>query len=369
MIRLEATLGDNLLNIPFLRAVRRVFPTQAIHLVHHAASAPVYASCPYVDHRIVVTWPMRSAWTLARRLSLSARLFPAGFSGYAYALLPRWGEDLFAPFVAWSSGAPISIGFSRKVLYEKSVRMLGLDSLLTDAVVDRNVEHESVRPLKLLTRFSLMPADAGRMEFWVSPAARAKVAAAIAGAKANDGTRWVTMAPGANLGRRKWPVESFAQVARMLLASPDVGLILVGSENDRGDACHVAASCKSSRLLNFAGNMELEATAAAIATSACFIGNDSGLLHLASAVGVAAVEISCHPLGASPLHPNAPERFGPTAPGSVVLRPRRPLLPCCSKGCSIDEPHCITSIEPEEATQAAMCVLSSQDAAKEPAAR
>jgi hypothetical protein len=46
VVRCEAKIGDNLLNIPFLRAVRAAFPGRPIHLLHHAAARDIYRRAP-----------------------------------------------------------------------------------------------------------------------------------------------------------------------------------------------------------------------------------------------------------------------------------------------------------------------------------
>ena len=91
VIRCEAKLGDNLLHIPFLRALRSLYPDRAIHLVHHVAARGVYEHCPYVDKRIELAWPMSAPATLLHRIGLCAALFgPHDRGRFGIALVPRW---------------------------------------------------------------------------------------------------------------------------------------------------------------------------------------------------------------------------------------------------------------------------------------
>ena len=344
VIRCEAKLGDNLLHIPFLRALRSLYPGRAIHLVHHAAARGIYADCPYVDKRIEVAWPVSAPATLVRRIALCAELFrSAGRGRYAVALVPRWDEDLYAPFIAWMSGAHRIVGFSRQVLAEKAFRNVGTDVLFTDAVHDTSVLHESRRSLQLLERLSgASLTSSPALEFWFPDPARGKIDC-LQQSAVPDADVWVAIAPGAALGRRKWPLERFVAVAEAITRRAGIRVLLIGTESEAGE-CAAIARGLSGLALNLSGHLDLQETAAALSTCGLFIGNDSGLLHLACAVQTPVLEISCHPVGAPDLHPNSPARFGPTVEPSFVTRPSRARSDECREGCIYAHAHCITEV-------------------------
>jgi len=103
--------------------------------------------------------------------------------------------------------------------------------------------------------------------------------------------------------------------------------------------------------------LRLGASAALLKRCRLYIGHDTGAMHIAAAVGVPVVEISCHPKTGSPYSWNAPERFGPWGVPCRVLRPERPLPPCREE-CDAREPHCITQITAEEVLEAAESLLA-----------
>lgn len=359
VIRCEARIGDNLLNIPFLRALRSAYAGRQIHLLHHAAVRSIYVHCPYIDKRIEINWRMSAPRTLLARLSLCATVFreQEPRSRYALALLPRWDEDLYGPFLAWISGAQRIVGFSRRVRPEKARRNVGTDLLLTDAIYDTSIQHESRRALQMLVQhLKAIPGASAELEFWYSADDMARVTALKAGTMAAE-CAWVAVAPGASLDRRKWPVERFAEVASALSQLPEIGLMFLGNAAEAADCEALLLACRPSRSLNLAGRLDLSETAAALSTCRLFIGNDSGLVHLASAVGTKVLEISCHPLHAGALHPNSPARFGPTVEGSVVLQPQHPLSRSCRHGCYSDTAHCITAVQIGTVVQAAKSLL------------
>jgi heptosyltransferase-2 len=365
VVRCEAKIGDNLLHIPFLRALRATYPGRKIHLLHHVASRSIYQHCPYVDERMEIAWPMSAPATLLRRLSLCAEFFAerAPHTRYGLAVLPRWDEDLYAPFLAWMSGAPRIVGFSRRVLPEKAWRNLGTDLLLTDAVNDTSVQHESRRSKQLLERLaSPLPDSSWQLEFWFSDEDQRKVSL-LQGADSPPDIGWLALAPGAAIDRRKWPIARFAEVAQALSRWPQIRLMILGTAGESGDCETVVRACAPGAALNLAGQLSLAQTAAAIAKCRLFIGNDSGLLHLACAVRTPALEISCHPIGAGDLHANSPARFGPTGEPAVVLRPQHPLSSSCRLGCCSDHAHCITAISINSVIQESQSLIDMQELA------
>jgi ADP-heptose:LPS heptosyltransferase len=102
--------------------------------------------------------------------------------------------------------------------------------------------------------------------------------------------------------------------------------------------------------------LTLRESAAVLERCQLFIGSDSAPMHLAAAVGVPCVEISCHPVAGDPLHNNAPERFAPWGVPSKVVRPGAAVPPCTSR-CDAEAPHCILAVTPALVLDAASALL------------
>jgi ADP-heptose:LPS heptosyltransferase len=96
----------------------------------------------------------------------------------------------------------------------------------------------------------------------------------------------VALHAGATDPRRHWPVDRFAAVARALLAD-GVAVVAVGAEADRPAAAALAAGVPG--VVDLAGRTELGTLAAVLRRCELTVGNDSGPLHLARAVGAATV--------------------------------------------------------------------------------
>jgi ADP-heptose:LPS heptosyltransferase len=78
---------------------------------------------------------------------------------------------------------------------------------------------------------------------------------------------------------------------------------------------------------------------------------DSGIAHIAGALGIPTVVLSPFPSSCAEEHPNSPTRFRPCGPRVRVLQPESPLPPC-HPTCSFSGPHCIQQITPEDVLEA-----------------
>ncbi|MGH7022694.1 MAG: glycosyltransferase family 9 protein [Caulobacteraceae bacterium] len=99
----------------------------------------------------------------------------------------------------------------------------------------------------------------------------------------------LAMAPAANWMGKAWPAERFTNIARRLLgpggALEGGRLMVLGAWRDRDIAGSVKAAVPSKRQINLVGVEELLVCYAALKRARLFIGNDSGIMHLAAAAG------------------------------------------------------------------------------------
>lgn len=99
----------------------------------------------------------------------------------------------------------------------------------------------------------------------------------------------VAMAPAANWIGKTWPAERFAALAKELLGPegpfPQGRLLLLGGREDVPAAAVVAASLAPDRVIHALGEPDLLTTYAMLRRVRLFVGNDSGMMHLAAAAG------------------------------------------------------------------------------------
>jgi heptosyltransferase III len=101
---------------------------------------------------------------------------------------------------------------------------------------------------------------------------------------------FLALGPGANWIGKTWPAAAFAQAARALSAPgaafEGAPIVLLGGPGEEAIAAQVAQGLAGVQVINAVGKLDLLATAALVARARLYIGNDSGLMHIAAATGV-----------------------------------------------------------------------------------
>jgi heptosyltransferase-2 len=165
--------------------------------------------------------------------------------------------------------------------------------------------------------------------------------------------RVIGVSPGAAFGTAKrWLPERFAESACTLAARMDAMVALHGSASER-ELCEAVRSMVDARgiqCVNYAGLTTLEEFIERAAASALFLSNDSGAMHIASALGVPTVAI----FGAT-----NPLTTGPAGRLTQIVRQPVECSPCLLRECPIDH-RCMTAIPHEKVSQAAIDLIQMQ---------
>ena len=156
-----------------------------------------------------------------------------------------------------------------------------------------------------------------------------------------------------NLATKRWPAERFASIAERLVAELGAQVLLTGGPGDTPLAEKVEAAI-SCRVVNLVGRTGLGELGAILERCDLFLGNDTGAMHLAVAVGTPVVAI---------FGPTSPANYGPYGSGAGVAL-WRPVecSPCLRRGranAQCPRPRCIEAITVEEVWQALKASLPS----------
>jgi ADP-heptose:LPS heptosyltransferase len=339
VLRLDG-VGDVVLTGPLLRRLRRTFPAARICCVVAPHALNVLEECPYIDRVLTFPLPPASRWwyPVTRRmaaLSFARRnLWPQSFD---LAISPRWGVDRYETAVlAYLSGARIRLGYAEHDPGNQAKRER-FDHFLSPAVEDRSVKHDVRRNLDLLSAIGAVSLSDDGLEVWLSDEDNS-VAKEISASSRSEPL--IALGPGAGGPRRMWPIEKFARVGRWLIEE-GYRLVIVGGPDD--EALGAELRRLGSQVVDLTNTTTLRQTAAVLRICHLYCGNDAGPMHLAAAVGVPIVEISCHSLRGDELHPNSPMRFGPWRVPHRILRPAEPR-DGCARGCRGRTPHCILDV-------------------------
>ena len=154
---------------------------------------------------------------------------------------------------------------------------------------------------------------------------------------------YVVLAPGAEFGpAKRWPAAHFATLAAQL----DVPVVLLGSGKEAALCEEIAAPVNAStpgRCLNLAGKTTLPQALSLIAGSRHVVSNDSGLMHVAAALGVPQVAVfgSSSPLHTPPLNDQAVVLW---LKNDAAYQPPLDCAPCFERNCPLGHTRCLNDI-------------------------
>lgn len=306
VVRSPNWLGDAVMALPAVRNLKTMLAGETLTVAAPSKLAALWQACPFVDKVIAFERP--------RNLLATARQLREGKFGSA-VLLPN---SLRAAVEARLAGIPQRAGYNRG----------GRRLFLTKAipVPPRN-------PIRLHQRFyylDLVTALGGPDDASL-PALRKDLLATPEGS-----APIIALCPGAEYGpAKRWPAENFLAVAKHFTENHRAKIVLLGAAGDAAIAEEIAAQLPG--VDNRTGKTSLAEFMSALASARLVICNDSGAMHVASALDVPTVAIfgSTEPL-----------LTGPMGNRTQVLRHHVPCSPCFLRECPIDF-ACMKKITPE----------------------
>lgn len=326
-----AFLGDVVLTLPLVRAIRILRPGAAVDLVVAPRAASVLAAHPDVRETIVYDKRGRDAGASGfLRILREVRR-----RSYAGAIVPH--RSIRSAMLARAAGIPVRAGFDAS-----SGRWL----FTHVAPYDRSA-HEIDRNLRLIEELG-----AGRQEriaprLYPSDADREAVDRFLGRHGVAAGPGLIAIAPGTAWNTKRWPPENFAGLARML-ADAGFAVALVGGPEDAALCRGISGSAGRAGIIDASGSFTVLGSAELIRRAGVLVCNDSAPLHLAGAVGTPVLAI----FGAT----TPAFGFGPIGPRDRILQiDGLGCRPCSIHGgdrCPIDTFECMLRITPAMAAEA-----------------
>ena len=324
LIRGTNWIGDVVMTFPAIAAVRETLPAARVTVLVKPWVADLVRMHPAVDEVLVYERPGRhegAGGILRLARELKARRFDA-------AILLQ--NAIEAAIIARLAGIPVRAGYStdaRGLLLTHPVRLeAGIKAVHQSLYYVEMLEALGFTPSR--APLALTPTDAQRIA-----AEQHLVRFGIAGRRPIVG-----MAPGAAYGpAKRWFADRFAAVADRLAERFSCPVLLFGSQGDRPSTEAVRSAAKTA-IVDVAGRTNLGDAVALIARCDLFITNDSGLMHVAGALGVPTVAIfgSTNPKTTYPL-------------GERTVLVRRPVdcSPCLKQECP-DDFRCMDLVTVDE---------------------
>lgn len=256
-----SNIGDAVMTTPVLEALHRRYPDAVIDLVADRRSSEVFTHCPYRGR--IVFKEKRAGWRGTLQLVRTLR-------HTRYDLIVDLRTD----------------GLSY---------LLRADRRLTKRHRRASGPHAVEQHMGVIT--ALGHTETPPTHIWLTPQLEQTAAQHL---QTLPGTRWLALGPGANWEPKIWPATQFRELITQLADTFD-GVILLGGPGDAERCARVAQNCPLPHV-NLAGRTGLLEATAVLAHATVFVGNDSGLGHLASAVGTPTLTV---------FGPGQPERYRP----------------------------------------------------------
>ena len=321
-------IGDTILAQPFFALLKRKHPAARIEVLAADWSAPLLARMAEVD--AVINNPFgHGEFNFFARRTLGRRLAGADHST-AYVLPNSWKSAL-VPFFA---GIPCRIGYQGEARYLLLNERHRLDTIRHPQLVQRYAALAGPLP-------AVLP----------SPHLSSTMEQQQAARRALDlppDVVPIIFCPGAEYGpAKRWPARHFAALAR-LIATPRHPVWLIGSDKDTAVGDEIAAA-STGAALNLCGRSTLEQAIDLIASASCVVSNDSGLMHVAAALGRPLVAL----YGSS-----SPAYTPPLSASATIVSRSLPCSPCFKRECPLKHFDCMNGITPQQvaATVAALPV-------------
>ena len=303
VVRMPNWLGDVVMALPAVAALRRAYPDAHLALAAMASIAPMFEEdTPARQQQIVVVDKAHEAPVLRAGGFDTIVLLPNSFRSAWVArqagIPNRWGyaAGVRGPLLTRSVPRPRK-GMHQSTYYAELVRGLGV-------AVDE-------MPPRIVPRAATLRRAAGILE-----------------TLEQSGRPIVGFAPGAAYGHAKrWPPDRVAQVVARLVRERDAACLLVGAGADREAGRAIESTLPPDvRVLNLIGRTDLRLLIGVLARCRAFVSNDSGAMHLAAAAGVPVTAI---------FGPTNERATAPIGEHDVLLEPVF-CRPCMLRECPID---------------------------------
>jgi heptosyltransferase-2 len=333
MVRATNWIGDAVISLPAIEALRARFPDSEIVLVAKPWVSEIYLHHPAVNRQIVYDAKgehrgARGFWRLVRQLR-SERFDAAILLQNAFQ----------AAWMAWCAAIPVRIGYARD----------GRSSLLSEPVETpppAAYGHQVYYYLQLLFRAGIIerPKMVQEVHLYLAESEQKWAVKQLQSVGLGGRRFLVGLSPGASFGgAKRWLPNRFANLADRLIDALGADVLIFGSPAERPLAEAVAHAMEHTPVL-VAGETTLREFMALMAKCHLVITNDSGPMHVAAGLGLPLLAI----FGST--HPRA---TGPVSLRARSIRHSVECSPCGLRECPIDF-RCMNGISVDQVYTAAL---------------
>jgi len=359
LVRSVNWLGDAIMTLPALRALRQHFPESKIILLTHQKLAGLWEGQHYVDD--LLTFGKEDNFFTTSKIARKAQadlaiLFPnsprtameAWFAGIPKRMAYRgkFPRSLFLNAIIPNRKGVLVMKKRTESEIKKIVALSSSETRFSEDLTNYNPRsHHIFHYLDLIAPLGI---DATEIEPKLDIDLRKREEVCRKFAIPSD-LACFGINPGAEYGpAKRWPVENFVETIDSISATRNVGWILFGGSADKTLTQQIAEeSIKRNpklKIYNVAGRTTIRELSLLSSRCQCFITNDTGPMHVAAASGTTVVV---------PFLSTSPELTGPGAPCNtkhLFIKADTPCAPCFLRNCPIDF-RCCKQVTPKKLIQ------------------
>lgn len=308
-------IGDAILLLPALDVLHNHFSKTSIYILAERRNAGIFECIPYIKRVFLYDRGLEMYWAMKRDYDLVIDT-------------EQWHR--LSAIVAYLTRAPMRIGFSTNERRE----------LFTHPIAYSHKDYEVFSFLRLLE--PLMVKIKMDLQRPFLPFINTK-------RRLNKDATWVAIFPGASIKERKWPKERFKEIVKWL-NKEGVKIVIVGGKEDKKLGDFIIGDNKLN--LNLVGRLSLHQTASVLTQVKLLLTTDSGVMHLAMAVGTPVVAL---------FGPGIEDKWAPKDKRSIIINKHLPCSPCTCFGYTPPCPYnarCMRKISINEVKEAICEILA-----------
>ena len=330
LIFAQKRMGDTVASIPTLRAIRWSLPQSRIFICIPPYIKDIVERIENLDEIIEID----SGESLLKR---AKKIRQYSDSRYDLAIDLTCDYTLEAALLSFLSRAKFRVGYDT----------FGRGFLFNRSIPHRNRSVHMIEELLGIVKSINIGTDDKTLKITASAPALKKVSQFLLDQKIREGDWLVGIHPGGFYPTQRWFPERFAQLADEVIRRLQVKVVLLGGPREKKTIEFISENMENQAVI-FAQHSIAELMAL-IQSCRLLICNNSGPLHLATALGTPTVSI---------MGPTLPTRWWPHGEGHVVLRKDLSCMPCNEGICEQKTIECLALITMEEVMEAVESQLS-----------
>jgi heptosyltransferase-2 len=338
LVRATNWVGDAIMALPALHVIRNKFPEANIAIIARPYVADIYRDQGICDE--LIAYDPRGehgGWGGREKLVRELRV-----NKFDVALLLQNAFD--AAWLAWRAGVPERIGYAR------DARAMLLTKAIKVPRVGEIPPHEKFYYLELLRRAGWIESlqDDAHIALHVPDAARHRALQTLLEAGARSNALRLAVGAGASYGLAKcWPPDRFAKAINDFLSQCDADVVLLGTAAEAAVSGTIASDLRRAPI-DLTGKTSIAELPGLLSQCQLFLGNDSGAMHVAAAVGLPVVAV---------FGPTDPEGTAPVTPHASIVLQKPYCSPCFLRRCPTDH-RCMKAVTPAMVERAMRVQLS-----------